>query len=168
MQRRTLLKLGLGAAAVLAVAGGGVALLKPGLVNGRMTPAARGVFRAVARGVLDGSLPPDPAARDEALQAHLKRLDDALAAFPVPTQAELSQLLALLASAPGRLTLAGLRSDWPDASSQEVQQSLQGMRTSGLALRQQAYHALRDLTNAAYYADPAIWPLMGYPGPRSV
>ena len=37
-----------------------------------------------------------------------------------------------------------------------------------LALRQQAYHALRDLTNAAHYADPQIWALMGYPGPRAV
>lgn len=168
MQRRTLLKLGIGAAAVLAVAGGGMALLRPGLVDGRMTPAARGVFRAVARGVLDGSLPAAQAARDAALDAHLKRLDDTLVAFPVPTQAELSQLLALLASAPGRLALAGLRTDWPEASPQDVQHALQDMRTSGLALRQQAYHALRDLTNAAYYADPGIWSLMGYPGPRPV
>jgi hypothetical protein len=168
MQRRTLLKLGIGAAAVLAVAGGGMALLRPGLVDGRMTPAARGVFRGVARGVLDGSLPAASAARDAALDGHLKRLDDALAAFAASTQAELSQLLALLASAPGRMTLAGLPTDWPDASAQEVQQALQDMRTSKLALRQQAYHALRDLTNAAYYADPAIWPLMGYPGPRPV
>jgi hypothetical protein len=153
---------------VLAVAGGGVALLKPGLVDGQMTPAARGVFRAVARGVLDGSLPTDPGARDAALEAHLKRLNDTLAAFPVPTQSELSQLLALLASAPGRHAIAGLRADWSAASAQEVQQALQDMRTSRLALRQQAYHALRDLTNAAYYADPAIWALMGYPGPRPV
>lgn len=168
MQRRTLLKLGLGAAAVLAVAGGGLALLRPGLVDGRMTPAAREVFGAVARGVLDGSLPAAPAARDAALAAHLQRLDDTLAGFPLATQAELSQLLALLSSPPGRIALAGLRSDWPDASPHEVQQGLHDMRRSGLALRQQAYHALRDLTNAAYYADPQIWALMGYPGPRPV
>ena len=42
------------------------------------------------------------------------------------------------------------------------------MRTSRIGLRQQAYHALRDLTNAAYFADPQTWPLMGYPGPRAV
>ena len=168
MQRRTLLKLGLGAAAVLAVAGGGLALLRPGLVDGRMSPSAREVFRAVALGVLDGSLPASPAARDAALAAHLNRLGDTLAGFASPTQAELSQLLALLSSAPGRLGLAGLRADWPAATPQEVQQALREMRTSGLALRQQAYHALRDLTNAAYYADPQTWSLMGYPGPRPV
>jgi hypothetical protein len=42
------------------------------------------------------------------------------------------------------------------------------MRTSTLVLRQQAYHALRDLTNAAFYADAAAWAPMGYPGPREV
>lgn len=168
MQRRTLLKLGLGAAAVLAVAGGGLAMLRPGLVDGRMSPAAREVFRAVALGVLDGSLPAAQSARDAALGAHLNRLDDTLAGFASATQAELSQLLALLASSPGRHALAGLRADWPDASPREVQDALQEMRTSSLALRQQAYHALRDLTNAAYYADPQTWPLMGYPGPQPV
>ena len=168
MQRRTLLKLGFGAAALLAVAGGGVALLRPGLVNGRMTPESRAVFHAVARAVLDGSLPADPAARDAALAAHMQRLDDELAGFPATLHAELSQLLALLSSTPGRLALAGLRSDWPDASVAELQQALQDMRTSRLALRQQVYHALRDLTNGAYYADPSVWPLMGYPGQRPV
>ena len=50
----------------------------------------------------------------------------------------------------------------------DVQRSLQDMRTSSLALRQQSYHALRDLTNAAFYADPSAWPLLGYSGPREV
>jgi hypothetical protein len=168
MQRRTLLKLGLGAAAVLAVAGGGLSLLRPGLAEGRMTPAGRSVFQAVARAVLDGSLPADPARREATLAAHMKRLDDTLAGFPAPTQSELSQLLALLASTPGRIALAGLQPDWPEATVGELQQALQWMRTSSLALRQQAYHALRDLTNAAYYADPQVWSLMGYPGPRTL
>jgi hypothetical protein len=168
MQRRTLLKLGLGAAAILAVAGGGLALMRPGLIDGRMTPSARTVFHAVARAVLDGSLPADAAQRESALAAHMLRLDAELAGFPAALHTELSQLLALLVSAPGRLGLTGLRSDWPDASVAELQQALQGMRTSSLQLRQQVYHALRDLTNGAYYADPAIWPLMGYPGQRPV
>lgn len=168
MQRRTLLQLGLGATALLAIAGGGLALLKPGLAQGRMTAGARAVFHAVARAVLEGTLPTQAPQRDAALTAHLARLDDALAGFPQHVQSELSQLLALLASAPGRATLAGLGTDWPDASVREVQDAMQSMRTSGLALRQQAYHALRDLTNAAYYADPATWSLLGYAGPRDI
>jgi hypothetical protein len=168
MQRRTLLKLGLGATAVLAVAGGGLALLRPGLEGGRMTASAKMVFRAVARGVLDGTLPKDAAAREVALEAHLKRLDDTLAAFPRATQTELSQLLALIAAAPGRSALVGLHTDWESATAADVQQALQDMCTSSLAMRQQAYHALRDLTNAAYFADPQAWSAMGYPGPLAI
>lgn len=168
MQRRTLLKLGAASAAVLLVAGGAAALLQPGLDGGKLSASGREVFSAVGGAVLDKTLPADEGARQIALNGLLSRVDVLVQALPPHAQAELSQLLALLASAPGRMTLAGLPTDWPDASAQEVQQALQDMRTSKLALRQQAYHALRDLTNAAYYADPAIWPLMGYPGPRPV
>jgi hypothetical protein len=168
MQRRRLLQLGLTAAAVLAIGGGAVALLQPGLKDGRLTPAGRDVFEAVARGVLDGSLPPSDAARRAVLVAHLQRLDDTVSAFPAHMQAELSQLLALLAAAPGRATFAGLHVKWPQATPREVQEALQSMRLSSLALRQQAYHALRDLTNAAYFADASSWAGICYPGPRAV
>ena len=168
MQRRRLLKIGIGATALLAVAGAGLALLRPGLVQGRLTPDAISVFEAVARAVLDGSLPIDAHEREAAITAHLKRLDDAVASFPAATQTELSQLLALLASVPGRSGLAGLYSAWPEATVNDLQQALEGMRTSSLVLRQQTYHALRDLTNAAYYADSTAWVLLGYPGPTFV
>lgn len=91
-----------------------------------------------------------------------------MSAFPFHMQSELSQLLALLATAPGRSVLAGLPVEWTSASARDVQAALQAMRTSSLALRQQAYHALRDLTNAAYFADASTWAVMGYPGPRAV
>lgn len=168
MQRRTLLKLGIGAAAVLAVAGGGVALLQPGLRGGRMSVAAREVMRAVADAVLDGVLPTDPTSRQQALQSHLERLDVAIGAFPAATRGEISQLLALLASAPGRVALAGLHAPWPQAGIAAVQQSLQSLRLSSLSLRQQTYHALRDLTNAAYFSDPSAWKHLGYPGPTDI
>lgn len=168
MQRRTLLKLGAGAAGALLVLGGGIALLRPGLDQGRLTAAGREVFEAIARAVLDGSLPEEPSQRVATLQAHLQRLDNVLGGFPAATQAELSQLLAILASTPGRAALAGLHVSWPRANTAQIQSALQGMRVSSLTPRQQAYHALRDLTNAAYYADSQAWPLMGYPGPREI
>lgn len=168
MQRRSLLKLGVGTAALLALAGGGVALLQPGLQDGRLTPAGREVFGAVARAVLEGSLPSDAPQQRAAINAHLQRLDDAIGAFPPAVQAELSQLVTVLGAAPGRVMLAGLRTDWPQASVPDLQAALNTMRFSSLALRQQAYHALRDLTNAAYYADLSTWPLMGYPGPQAL
>jgi len=166
MQRRTLLRLGLGATVTLALAGGGAAWLRPGWADGRLSASGRAVMHAVARAVLDGSLPADAAARDAALTAHLGHLDTAVAAFPDATRSELSQLLALLAAPPGRLGLAGLGTPWPSATVADIQAAMQDMRGSRLALRQQAYHALRDLTNAAFYANDAAWPAMGYPGPR--
>lgn len=165
MQRRTLLKLGLGTGVVLAVAGGGVALWQPGLRAGHLSEDSRTLMRAVARAVLDGALPADAVLREQVLDAHLQRLDAAVAAFPSATRAELSQLLALLSSAPGRVVLARLNTPWPQASVAELQHSLQAMRLSSLSLKQQAYHALRDLTNAAYFSDPSAWAHMGYPGP---
>jgi hypothetical protein len=70
MQRRTLLRLRVAAGAVLAAAGGGLALLRPGLVDGRLGPTGREGFAAVARAVLEGSLPAEPPARDTALGAN--------------------------------------------------------------------------------------------------
>jgi len=165
MQRRTLLKLGIGSAVVLAAAGAGVALLAPAWHDGRLADSGRAIFRAVAVAVLDGMLPTATAERDTALLAHLGRLDGAIAVFPAATQAELAQLLGLLAVAPGRIGLAGLQPRWEDASVGAVQHALQSMRDSSLALRQQAYQALRDLTNAAYFSDPTTWQRIGYPGP---
>lgn len=168
MQRRTLLKLGLGASLVLAAAGGAVVLMRPAIEAGKLRSGPRAVMLAVARAVLDGVLPAEPAARTAALDAHLQRLEAAITAFPASTQAELSQLLALLSSPPGRRALAGLSSDWPEASVEQIQAALQGMRVSSLSLKQQAYHALRDLSNAAYFSDPSAWAHLGYPGPTDL
>ncbi|MCM2356402.1 MAG: hypothetical protein NDI68_06890 [Arenimonas sp.] len=168
MQRRRWLQLGLGAAAVLAVGGGAALLWTPGLQAGHLTPAGRAVFLHVGRALLDGSLPTEPGARDQALAAFVQRVDETVAALPAHAQGELSQLLALLAGAPGRRGLAGLAPDWPDASIAQIQQALQGMRVSRLALRRQAYQALHDLSGAAFFADPSAWPILGYPGPRTL
>jgi hypothetical protein len=161
-----MLKLGLGAAVTLAVLGGGVALLRPGLVDGRLGEASRALMRAVARAVLDGSLPREGERANAALDAHLERLQITIAGFPPATRDELSRLLAVLSTAPGRVALTGLRGDWPQASVADVQGALQTMRVSSMTARRQIYQALRDLTNAAYYADPSTWPLLGYPGTR--
>lgn len=168
MKRRTFFKLGIGVAAVLGVGGASTALWQPGLQDGALTSAGRAVFRATARAVLDGSLPAAPAACDAALSAHLTRLDSMLHGFPLALQDEVSRFVSVLALPPGRRWLAGLRRDWPQASVDELQAALQAMRLSSVELRQQTYHALRDLTNAAFYADAATWPLMGYPGPLPV
>lgn len=168
MQRRKLLAVGAATGALLAVAGGTLTLLHPARVEGRFNASTSAVMSAVAQAVLDGFLSPDSATRARQLQAHLSRLQATIAGFPPGMQAEVDQLLSLLAHPAGRIALAGLRSDWDKATPQQMHDALQSLRTSSMALRQQAFHALRDLTNAAYFADPATWAKVGYPGPRAV
>ena len=83
-------------------------------------------------------------------------------------QAEVDELIAIVSSAAGRLALIGLSTDWQQARPEQVATALQGMRSSTLAVRQQAFHALRDMTNASWFADPSTWPSIGYPGPRAL
>lgn len=165
MQRRSLLRLGLLASVTLGMAGAGVALWTPGWRQGGFSASARALWRAVAQAVLADLLPTEAAAREAALEQHLERLQATVAGLPPATRRELSQLLALLDLAPSRLALTGLRHAWATAGLDEVQAALQAMRLSDNSARQQIYHALRDLTQAAYFAGPATWGALGYPGP---
>lgn len=168
MQRRSLLTLGAVSAAVLALAGGTVAMLQPGLREGMLSAAGREVFAGASRALLDGTLPPGGQALQRALHGLLARIDSLVAALPPHAQSELSQLLALLASTGGRRALAGLTQTWESASVQDLQQALQSMRVSGVSLRRQAYQALHDIVDSAYFSDPGTWILLGYPGPPKI
>jgi hypothetical protein len=168
MRRRSLLKLGAVSAAALAVAGGTLALLQPGLQAGALSAAGRQVFSGAARALLDGNLPAESKALQDALDGLLMRIDALVAALPPHAQSELSQLLAVLSSAGGRRALAGLSQPWQSAQVDEIQQALQSMRVSGISLRQQAYQALHDIVAGAYFSDPGTWSLLGYPGPLEI
>jgi hypothetical protein len=168
MQRRSLLALGAVSAAVLAVGGGALAVLQPGLREAKLSPGGREVFAGAARGLLDGSLPASAEAMPHALDDLLGRIDGLIAALAPHAQSELSQLLALLATSGGRRALAGLAEPWGSASVPEIQQALQAMRVSGISLRQQAYQALHDIVGSAYFSDVKTWSLLGYPGPRAI
>lgn len=168
MQRRTLLRLGLASGAVLALAGGAAVWLQPGLDRGALSPVGREVFSAVGDAVLDKSLPVPEGARAVALTGLLSRIDALVLSLPPHAQNELSQLLSVLGNPAGRRALAGLNQPWTIAKTEQVQQALQGMRVSSLALRQQAYAALHDIAAGAYFSDPSSWSVLGYPGPPEI
>lgn len=169
MQRRKFLTLGVTATSAIAIVGTGAAwVIGPGLRDGRLAPAGHSVFRAVVDAVLEGLLPVDPAARTREVEAVLARLDASLAGFPRATQEELSRVLAILAHPGGRIALAGLNTGWGNATRAQVLEALASMRHSALQPRQQIYQALRDLTNAAYFADAGTWAGIGYGGPREL
>jgi hypothetical protein len=161
MKRRWLV-LGALSGAALALGGGSLALLQPGVQDAKLTTAGRDVFAGAARGLLDGSVHAD------GVGALLERIDSLIAALPMHAQGELSQLLALLASAPGRRAFAGLAPRWQDASVAQIQDALQSMRISSVSLRQQGYQALHDIVAAAYFSDEGTWGSLGYPGPIAI
>ena len=162
MDRRRFIQLGLGAGALVAVAGGVYQWARP------EPGGAELVWRRVGDAVLDGVLPSDEAQRQTSLDRHMQRLSTALQSLSAPTQAELGDLINILLTAPGRLGLMGLASEWKDASRADIGFGLNSLRTSSLVLKQQAFHALRDLTNAAYFSDDANWPVLAYPGPLEI
>jgi hypothetical protein len=168
MQRRRWLALGAVSAAALAVGGGALALWNPGLSGERLSQAGREVFRAVGRAMLAGSWPSGAQAYAPAMEDWLGRVDALVAGLPVHAQSELSQLLALFASTAGRAMLAGLDEPWQSAPVPAIQQALQSMRVSSVSLRRQAYQALHDVANGAYFSDARTWGPLGYPGPRTI
>ena len=168
MQRRRLLRLGLVSGAVLALGGGAAALLQPGLRDGKLSEGAREIVTALGRALLDGTLPREEEANQRALQGLIIRVETLAGGLPPHAQSELSQLLALMATAGGRVAVTGLHADWRSASVAEVQATLEAMRKSRLAMRQQAYQALHDIVGSSYFSDPSTWSVLGYPGPLEI
>lgn len=163
VQRRTFLKLGL-AGGVLLAAGGAASWL----VGRDAAADRREVLDAVIPVMLDGALPAAPAQRATALAQARTSVETAIAALSPASQGELAQLFALLSIPPTRLALTGLGHRWRDADVATVSSVLQGWRMHRLALLRSAYLALHDLIAGSWYADPAQWPAIGYPGPPSL
>lgn len=169
VKRRTWLVLGGFGTAALALGGGTLALWRPGWAEGRLTVAGREFFAAIARTVLAGLLPAaGTPAHDAAMRAHLERLEATVGGMSAVVQAEIAELTALLLHPAGRFALAGLSTDWTRADPATLQLTLQGLRESPRQMRQQIYHALRNLTNGAYFSDRTTWAAIGYPGPRPI
>jgi hypothetical protein len=165
VSRRQFLKFGLAGGLLLAAAGAARAQTGYRAARGAdrfevLSDDDREVIAAVAPAILAGT-----GAAGARLEAIVGSVDRAVAGLPPHLQAEVKQLLALLASWPGRRLLAGVRAPWPQASRTEVAAFLERWRFSGWALFQQAYHALHELVLAAWYARPDSWPAIGYPGP---
>lgn len=165
--RRTFLKVGIGAAALLAAGGAlyratrGPAAQQRFVLDG----AARSALDAIVPALLGSALPADPAPRMQAIAATTDRVHQAILGLPLAAQKEVQDLFGLLALGPARRFLAGVPVEWHAASTGQVAAFLQDWRLSRFALLQGAYHALHDLVIGSWYADPASWPAIGYPGP---
>jgi hypothetical protein len=168
MRRRTLILVT--ASAIMSITVGSVLVSRTARSTGRiaLSPAERSIMARVAHAVLEGALPADETAREQVIRNHLERLEQTIAGLSSETRSEVHTLLALLESELGRRWLFGMNDNWQHASEARIRQSLVAWRNSRWKPAQQAYHALRDLTNASFFSAPSAWATLGYPGPRSV
>ena len=169
--RRRLIKAGIAGGALLAIAGGVAWFARSVMDKGALQtldPDASGIVRAIVPAMLSTALPPRDPGRASAIDETVAAVDRAIAGLAPASRAEISQLFALLALAPGRRVFAGVASPWAEASENEVDAFLRAWQSSGWALKRTAYDALHQLVIAAWYANPRSWPTIGYPGPPSL
>ena len=164
--RRSFLKAGAVGALVLA-AGGGIyrALHTPGPQRFVLDGEARAALSAIVPAMLAGALPAGPAERTAAVSHTVAGVHTAISNLPLSVQKEVQDLFGLLALAPARRLLTGIPGGWAQADPQAVSDFLQDWRLHRLALLRTAYSALHDLSLGAWYAQPANWSAIGYPGP---
>jgi hypothetical protein len=115
--------------------------------------------------MLAGALPPDSAAREAAIAEILQGIDATMEHEPPAVRDEIHELFGLLTLGPTRVLVAGIWSSWDRASEAEIHEFLAGWQKSRFALLRSAYVGLNNLITAAWYANPASWPRIGYPGP---
>lgn len=169
LSRRRFLVVGLGSAAILTAAGWFA--LRPGRsVEGFRALDEDGVqfIAALVPAVLAGALPDEPAARAAAVRETVAAFDRAVSGLTPAVQAELAQLLALVALVPSRRLLAGVSRPWAEASAEEVSAFLAGWRHGRLDLMRAGYQALTQLILAAWYGNPSAWAGIGYPGAPAI
>lgn len=168
--RRQFLQVGLASGAVLAGAGwlalrGG---RRPAAGYGWLDARAARVVTAIVPAVLDGSLPEAADARKGAVQETVAAFDRAISGLSPAVQEEIAQLFSLLGLAAGRFIVAGVRSEWHEATPDELRAFLRRWRESRFGLLRAGYQALTQLILAAWYGNPASWESIGYPGPPSL
>lgn len=159
MQRRSFLKAGLLGGLALAAGGAVYRHIHPPVAQRfALDPQGRSMLAALLPAIT--GLSPEPAA----LQAGIDRVGAAINALPLRMQKEIGDLFGLLNMAPTRRLLAGVP-PWAEATPDEVAAFLQSWRTHRTEMLQTAYHGLHDLVLGGWYAEPATWAAIGYPGP---
>lgn len=169
MNRRKFLLATWATATVALVGGGAVVALRPVRdEQGRFTPDIAQMWDRVGQVMLDGMWPPTPDAALAARRAWLLRLEETVAQLAPASREELERLLSFLRWSLPRRWLLELREDWATASDDAIRAAFERTSRAEQPLRQQAVAALRDLSLAAFYADPSSWIAIGYPGPNAV
>ena len=163
MNRRTFLKRGLAGGAVLLLGAGGLAVFptkqqgEPTRALAVLEPRSFQVLVAIAKRVVPEAEPVSVA----------QGVDDLLRRAPLEARRDFNRLLGLFENALPGLLLDGRALPFTRLSPESQDAVLRHWRDSRLALRRTGYHALRRICLAVAYADPSLWPALGYQPPRS-
>jgi len=166
LSRRTVIRYGLGGAVALAAGGVGLSLQRtapraPSRPLRALDERTFSILAAVADRVAP-SRAGFPAASE--LQV-AEKVDELLASVHPAVVEEITQVLHLLENGLAGLVFDGRPRAFTALDPGAQDQALDAWKRSRLGLRRTAYKALRGLCAAAYYASPAIYPAVGYPGP---
>ena len=166
MNRRTVLKFGLGGAALLAVSGVGLGL-REGVLR---TPAAPlqvlgPMEYSVLAAVADRMLPAGDGFPSAATLQVAESVDLLLARSEPEVGAELQQLLGLLENALVGALFGGPATPFTALSTAQQDAVLQAWKNSRLTVRRMGFRVLRSLCLSTYFCHPAAYALVGYPGP---
>ena len=168
--RRTFIKAGAVGTAALVTAGAyqGWRLRASVLdESAALPPAGRQLFAAVLPAFLDGMVPTN-AWTPELMASTLDAVEKTVRALPPHARAELRQLFALLDTHPTRFALTGIWSNWSRVDAATAKKFLERWRFGSNVMFASAYQALHDISYGSWYANPANWPSVGYPGPTRI
>ena len=164
--RRSLLKLGLGGSALLAVGGVGLSLRAPVAVPAAgplrvFSPAEYSICAALADTLCPGG-GGLPTATEIGVPGKLDMLLDTL--HPGVGK-EICQVLHLVENPVASLLFDQRVTPFSHLDAAGRAEALMLWRSSSLSVRRQAYKGLHGLINAAYWGDPRTYAFTGYPGP---
>ena len=166
MNRRRFLKYGLFGGVLLAA--GGIGLAAWPTRRTFQPKRALKVFSArefsVIAAIADRTVG-DPK-RDPAEIAHA--VDLAVSMNPPDAQTEMKQLVILFENALTGLLLDGHFGSFTGLEPEHQDRVLEHWRDSSVAIRRTGYTALRKLTQAGHYSNPACWSQVGYNGPPQI
>jgi len=165
LSRRTVLKYGLGGAAVLAIGGTGLALRSTVLVDPQrelkvLSKKEYSILSAVTETILPATSE-FPSAREVQVA---ERVDDALSLCHPGVQKEFCQVLGLLESALAGFLLGGRVNTFTSLTPKKRARVLDSWRLGRVDLFRTAFKALHGLVTASYYSTPAAHAVIGYPG----
>ncbi|SDU37854.1 hypothetical protein [Halopseudomonas salegens] len=168
LSRRELLKLGAGASLVLTTVGVTATLTRCSssdpATDYQVLRSNDLVILGVILPALIGAHPAMPAQ----VPAALRQLDWSLSYMSTQIHQDLYEMLDLLNMGVTRGPMTGIWGSWEKAQPEQVAHFLQRWRDSRLALLRQGHNALTQLLLMAWYALPATWDSIEYPGPPAI